>query len=55
MWRNWKQILHKENCIKNELEVQNANTKTAKLISRVRTTIRTVTLSRRSKIGKRKQ
>jgi len=37
-------ILHEENCIENELEIKNANTKNTKLIGRVRTSIRTLTL-----------
>ncbi len=45
--------LHEENCIKNELEIKYANTKNTKLISRVRTTIRTLTLQSNSNLGKK--
>jgi len=37
-------ILHEENCIKNELEIKNANIKNTKLVGRVRITIKTLTL-----------
>jgi len=37
-------ILQEENCIKNELKIKNTNTKNTKLISRIRTTTRTLTL-----------
>jgi len=43
-WEIRNKILYEENFTKNELEIKKTNTKNTKWISRIRTTIRTLTL-----------